>query len=222
MVLWSETIRASKATEASSEATIIKANPVNKYVASALATQHPYTNCFRNSVGFVEDPPRVYTASCYCGRVKYHVRGEPSSSKVCHCTACQVLHGAPFEWVAIFAKDHVKFEPTSLKHLHFYSSEADIGWSSKDADKRQLPVKVSCSHCRTPIADEGKHMWLAFCTLFGFRKETGIPKSWQPSCHLFYQQRCMDIKDAKTKWEGQRKISSKYKDEKDWPASPRR
>jgi hypothetical protein len=133
-----------------------------------------------------------------------------------------VLHGAPFEWVAIFSKDHVKFEASSLKHLHFYNSETDQGWSSKDAYKRKLPVKVSCGHCRTPVADEGKHMWLAFCTLFGFRKEVGIPKPWQPSCHLFYQQRCMDVKDAKTKWEGQRKISSKHKDEKDWPTTPKK
>ena len=41
-----------------------------------------------------------YTASCHCGRVRYHVRGDPESTKFCHCRGCQQLHGAPFEWVS--------------------------------------------------------------------------------------------------------------------------
>ena len=42
-----------------------------------------------------------YNASCYCGRVRYQVRGEPESAKFCHCRGCQQLHGAPFEWVSL-------------------------------------------------------------------------------------------------------------------------
>lgn len=34
------------------------------------------------------------TASCHCGRVKYHLcEDEPLDSKFCHCRGCQVIHG---------------------------------------------------------------------------------------------------------------------------------
>jgi hypothetical protein len=47
-------------------------------------------------------PYSFYPASCFCGRVKYEVRGDPESAKFCHCRGCQQLHGAPFEWVGSF------------------------------------------------------------------------------------------------------------------------
>lgn len=200
----------------------------------------------------------IYDAQCFCGRVRYQVRGEPSSAKLCHCQACQLLHGAPLEWVALFDKQNVRFpDPSSLEYLYFYNSQTDKAWDSSNADRRELPVKVSCTHCRTPIADEGTHLWLGFCPLFGFVKEDdsathdknhkkrtsykndgrmtihrinsnhhldstattnnkssshngGIPRAFRPSCHLFYKQRCMDIRDDKTKWEGQCQQSPKW------------
>lgn len=152
-----------------------------------------------------------YTASCFCGRVKYQTRGTPVSSKLCHCRGCQVLHGAPFEWVAIFEKENVRFsDRSSLEWLYFYSSELDHGWTSSQAGQRVLPVKVNCSHCRTPIADEGQHMWLAYCPLFGFTRESGIPESFRHSCHLFYSQRCIDLPDNKPKWAGHRNKSLEW------------
>lgn len=223
MVLWSETLRSNQQASDQTSACSVKAHVASSAQAriprhnNAWMVTHPYEQAFRPMVGFVgEEPPRIYHASCYCGRVQYDVRGDPASAKICHCSGCQLLHGAPFEWVAIYHKDNVRFQPASLKYLHFYNSETDKGWTSKEAANRELPVKVSCSHCRTPVADEGKHMWLAFCTLFGFTKEATIPKAFQPSCHLFYKQRCIDINDAKTKWEGQKKLSARYKEEKDW------
>jgi hypothetical protein len=30
-------------------------------------------------------------------------------AKICHCIACQKLHGAPMQWSAIFHKHHVRF-----------------------------------------------------------------------------------------------------------------
>mgnify|MGYP000712040168 CR=1 FL=1 len=160
----------------------------------------------------------VYQAQCYCQRVKYQVRGNPTSSKLCHCRGCQVLHGAPFEWVSIFHKKDVKFDAASLPYLYFYSADQDVGWQSGDTDtttsRPDLPLKVSCSHCRTPIADEGRHMWLAFTTLFGFTCDTGIPPAFQHSCHLFYGQRCINLDvddgqdDDKPKWEGHKNQSA--------------
>jgi hypothetical protein len=157
----------------------------------------------------------IYNAKCYCGRVKYQVRGDPTSSKLCHCRGCQQLHGAPFEWVSIFHKHNVRFSPKSLSFLYFYSGETDQGWDSSLANQRILPVKVSCAWCRTPIADEGRNMWLAFTTLFGFSVETGIPKTFQHTNHLFYGQRCIETPDDKVKWTGHKNNSDVYKEEEE-------
>lgn len=108
------------------------------------------------------------------------------------------------EWVSIFHKGNVRFQKKSLDHLYFYSGEKDVGSDAirSSAMRPDLPLKVSCSHCRTPIADEGRHMWLAFTTLFGFTVEDGIPDSFKHGCHLFYGQRCVNLSDDEVKWEG--------------------
>jgi hypothetical protein len=33
----------------------------------------------------------------------YHVCADPVDAKICHCLACQKLHGAPMQWAAIFS-----------------------------------------------------------------------------------------------------------------------
>ena len=39
-----------------------------------------------------------YRASCYCNAVQYEVCSDPVDAKICHCLACQKLHGAPMQW----------------------------------------------------------------------------------------------------------------------------
>jgi hypothetical protein len=173
----------------------------------------PYHNNFsqvcdqKTSMSQENETINFYNASCYCGRVQYEVQGEPISSKLCHCRGCQMLHGAPFEWVSIFHKHNVRFTPESLDLLYFYSGELDKAWDSTKAEERILPVKVSCGWCRAPIADEGRNMWLAYSTLFGFTIESGIPPSFQHTDHLFYGQRCIDLEDDKAKWKGHKNKS---------------
>jgi len=39
----------------------------------------------------------LYEGSCHCGRVQYQLSREaPLDAKYCHCSTCQVLHGASF------------------------------------------------------------------------------------------------------------------------------
>jgi len=49
-----------------------------------------------------------YRANCYCNTVQYEVCSDPVDSKICHCLACQKLHGAPMQWAAIFHKHDVR------------------------------------------------------------------------------------------------------------------
>ena len=61
---------------------------------------------------------------------------------------------APLQWAAIFQKDDINF--TQGHH--------DLTWYDAPSKKltHELPCKVSCSYCRTPIMDEGRNMILLY------------------------------------------------------------
>ncbi|KAL6721699.1 hypothetical protein ACLMJK_000803 [Lecanora helva] len=135
-----------------------------------------------------------YHGSCHCGKIQYQLsREKPLDSKYCHCTTCQKIHGAPFQWAAIFHKEDINFT-----HGHH-----DLGWyeSSEKTTIHKLPCKVSCAYCRTPIMDEGRNMILLFPTLINF-KDPEERKNFDVSCHMFYPRRVLDINDGKPKWSG--------------------
>ena len=141
-----------------------------------------------------------YRARCHCGAVRYEVRADPVDAKICHCIDCRVLHGAPMQWAAIFHKRDVRFT-TGVENLRFYNA-------SLDRRDRILPCKVACASCGTPIADEGRNMWLAFPTLFDFGAPPRVPQAFKPTCHIFYAMRMMDVDDALPKWSGHKDSST--------------
>ncbi|KAI9794507.1 MAG: hypothetical protein M1833_000367 [Piccolia ochrophora] len=137
----------------------------------------------------------LYDGSCHCGKVTFQLSREaPLAAKYCHCTTCQTLHGAPFQWAAIFHKEDINF----TKGHH------DLVWyeSTEKTTKHKLPCKVTCSHCRTPIMDEGRNMILLYPTLLHFNGNKETIKKFEPKCHMFYSQRVVDIPDGKPKWSG--------------------
>ena len=142
-----------------------------------------------------------YRARCHCGAVRYEVAADPVDAKLCHCRACQVLHGAPMQWAAIFRKRDVRLV-AGIDALRFYNSE-------RDRPERALPCKVSCALCGTLIADEGRRMWLAFPSLFDFGTPPQIPEAFRPSCHIFYGMRVMDVDDGVPKWLGHKGESTR-------------
>ena len=141
-----------------------------------------------------------YRASCHCKAVQYEVCADPVDSKICHCRVCQKLHGAPMQWAAIFHKSHVRITK-GMTHLNFYNSELN-------KHERILPCKVSCALCGTPIADEGRHMWLAFPSLFDFGITPKVPETFKPTCHIYYGKRMMDLNDDLPKWSGHKNESA--------------
>ncbi|KAI0130051.1 Mss4-like protein [Xylariales sp. AK1849] len=135
---------------------------------------------------------KKHTAECNCGRVKYWLsRDKPLASKYCHCKDCQSLHGAPFQWAAIFEKKDLHFE-NGAKGLAFYHS-------SKKHTYHDLPCKVSCAYCHAPIMDEGRNMVLMFPAIIKFKDEEA-KKGFEPTMHIFYSRRVLDIPDGKPKW----------------------
>ena len=151
----------------------------------------------------VDDPAFEvrYAARCRCGTVRYEVGAAPLDAKLCHCRDCQVLHGAPMQWAAIFRKQDVRLT-RGAEHLVFYNVET--------GDRvRRLPCKVSCGRCGTPIADEGRNMWLAFPTLFEFGTPARIPDAFRPTCHIFYESRVVDVADDLPRWAGHKNRSER-------------
>lgn len=142
----------------------------------------------------------VYTAGCQCGAVAYEVCADPVDAKICHCRGCQTLHGAPMQWAAIFHKRDVRFT-AGVEYLRFFNSVLN-------RYERSLPCKVSCGSCGTPIADEGRNMWLAFPTLFNFGEPPRVPEAFRPTCHIFYGMRVIDVVDGLPKWSGHKEQSA--------------
>lgn len=60
----------------------------------------------------------VHEGSCHCGRVKYQLsREKPLDAKYCHCTTCQVIHGAfplAFIFIVLFSQMRLIELPDSL------------------------------------------------------------------------------------------------------------
>ena len=161
-----------------------------------------HTSTFGSGYGSTDDESFIakYGARCHCGEVRYEVRADPVDAKICHCRACQVLHGAPMQWAAIFHKRDVRFT-AGVEHLRFYNSTLDRG-------ERIAPCKVACGLCGSLIADEGRNMWLAFPVLFDFGTPPLVPEAFKPTCHIFYNMRVMEIVDALPKWSGHRNTST--------------
>ncbi|KAI1180457.1 SNF2 family N-terminal domain-containing protein [Nemania sp. FL0916] len=138
-----------------------------------------------------------YSAQCHCGKVKYWLsRAQPLASKFCHCTDCQALHGAPFQWAAIFQKSDLRFAH-GASGLAFYHAPS----RTVTQQRHELPAKVSCANCRSPIMDEGRNMALVFPGIIHF--ESGEDKKlFDPQCHIFYGQRVVNLPDGKPKWAG--------------------
>ncbi|KAI0091358.1 Mss4-like protein [Irpex rosettiformis] len=135
-----------------------------------------------------------YTAQCWCGNVSFQFHGDPVDAKHCHCHQCQALHGAPFQWAVIFPKTSVRLIKNENDSLHFFSTEKKRG-------VHYVPCKVSCDQCRSPLFDEGRNTVLAYPGSFKF-KDHKVPQDFQPTAHIFYSQRLMDVSDGIPKWSG--------------------
>jgi hypothetical protein len=154
------------------------------------------------SFGSVDDTSFTwkYRAQCHCGAVRYEVDADPVDAKICHCRDCQRLHGAPMQWAAIFHKRNVRLV-SGAEQLRFYNSQ-------QRSTERTLPCKVRCGQCGTPVADDGRKMWLAFPTLFDFGHPPTVPEAFRPTCHIFYGSRVVDVDDDLPKWSGHKDNST--------------
>ncbi|KAH9856507.1 Mss4-like protein [Lenzites betulinus] len=135
-----------------------------------------------------------YTCECWCGNLAFEFHGDPVDAKYCHCRDCQSLHGAPFQWAVIFPKTSVRMVTNMDDSLYFFSSH-------RRESVHDVPCKVSCNHCRSPLFDEGRNTVLAYPSAFNF-PDHKIPLDFRPTAHIFYGQRIVDVPDGVPKWSG--------------------
>ena len=64
--------------------------------------------------------PNDFAGGCFCGAVRYRVRGQPANSMVCHCNSCRRIAAAPVvAWVTFRVAD---FDVTRGRAAEFKSS----------------------------------------------------------------------------------------------------
>ncbi|KAJ6107135.1 hypothetical protein N7523_008458 [Penicillium sp. IBT 18751x] len=146
---------------------------------------------------------------CQCRKIGFSLkRDKPLNSKYCHCVGCQRMHGAPFQWAAIFHKDDISFDQ-GYSGLSFYSS-------AENSSDYHTPTKVACAYCRSPLMDEGRNTVLLFPSSIDFEgsfdEQRSHRESFKPTSHIFYGQRVMDIPDGLTKWSGMDEKSQRLDD----------
>ncbi|WWC99571.1 hypothetical protein V866_006475 [Kwoniella sp. B9012] len=179
--------------------------------------------------------------SCWCGKVAFVYNDDPAGSKICHCEDCQRLHGAPYQHSCIFHKKNVRLDSDAdPKWIGFLSAHGEVHPLS--STPTPLPRKISCRACGSPLMDEGRNMIMAFPPAFewtrthkevkqskeqnkdgnhgeegdsgkGARKVQGFPSELKADCHIFYERRCVDVKDGLPKWRGHKEKSDLMKDD---------
>ncbi len=118
----------------------------------------------------------AHQGTCYCGAVQVTVTGPPVAAGYCHCESCRKWHAAPINAWSAWPQQNVEIK-------------GDVITSSKTEKTR----RKSCSVCGGCVANElpGPGMIAVYpMTLFG------SDYRFEPTMHLFYDERVMDVSDG--------------------------
>ncbi|CAE7305205.1 KINB2 [Symbiodinium sp. CCMP2592] len=131
---------------------------------------------------------------CFCGAVVARAAGDPVSVSICHCSICRRLSGAPFVASAVFRPERVELRsrqggPPQLSELR----------TSKQVTRQR------CAVCGAPVCGRlGRYVALPLGSLVSAEQSRSgdISEAWQPSHHLHYDSRILDIQDDLVKYRG--------------------
>ena len=106
----------------------------------------------------------IVEGGCFCGAVRYQVRGKPANTMVCHCQSCRRIAGSPVVAWLTYRVTHFRF--TKGAPAEFRSSP---------------PVRRTfCAKCGTPLTyernDSRDTVDVTTCTL-------DAPASFPPTHH---------------------------------------
>jgi hypothetical protein len=122
----------------------------------------------------------TYSGSCFCGKVKFEVTGEPAAMGYCHCSSCR-------HWSAGPVNAFTLWKPDALRVTQGASSIATF-------NKTHTSFRKWCTQC-------GGHLFTDHPT-FGLVDVYAalIPKlRFEPGVHVNYQETVLRIHDGVVK-----------------------
>ncbi|KAK0466345.1 Mss4-like protein [Desarmillaria tabescens] len=142
------------------------------------------------------------SGGCYCGQLRYTVRGLPLLSAFCHCTLCQRFNSAVFIHTIHFSSAAFSWTRFEEDKVHIYEV-ADKPWKRRHR----------CANCGCTVAsfNTKKDEWSVWGAQLD-RDDAGKRKNWEllkPTAHIFYETRMVDIADDLGKWDGYEGLSNR-------------
>ena len=180
----------------------------------------------RNDNTAVEADKTQLSGSCYCGNVVITVVGKPISVSICHCTICQQLNGAPFGIQSLHLScnfssnvntdesDNLLWKQQTSKMVTRYRCKncgspvyASIRNGKTYAVPRSILLQQKQHHKQASSSSSKSKNTDAAEDCSGdvdasIKNDDELYKSYEPTHHMHYASRIMDINDGLPKYIG--------------------
>ncbi len=129
----------------------------------------------------------AFGGRCFCGKVKVEVRGAPLAAGYCHCVECRAWHSAPVNAWAVWPKDAFKIVEGQDDVRHDYNHHGSDGPSER----------MWCSHCGGSLGNQKPKIGMTVVYAMTLRDSAF---EFQPTLHIHYKERVLDMKDGLPKF----------------------
>lgn len=123
----------------------------------------------------------THEGTCFCGKVKVTVEGDPIAEGWCHCADCRAWSAAPVSCYGLWPLDRVRIEAPEGGLVAF--------------DREGKAVRMSCAACGGAVATRIDAAGLidVYPTLLRNRP-------FAPAAHVHYRERVADMRDGLPKY----------------------
>lgn len=134
------------------------------------------------------------SGTCFCKKVTVNVRGKPTASSICHCSICRSLTGSAFSVQSLHRAENFQC-----------NTKEDALWG---IDTSKQVRRFRCRDCGSPVyASLGKGKTFAVPRSILYKSDDErqleiVKKFFNPSHHMYYSDRCIDMNDSLPKFVG--------------------
>lgn len=129
-----------------------------------------------------------HEGSCFCGKVKFIVKGQPEVMAYCHCDSCR-------QWSAGPVSAFTLWKPTTLEITRGLDNIAGYDKNPISGDETVVSNRVWCKSC-------GGHLYTDHPTMGLIDVPASIIKdfAFNPAFHVHYQETVHTINDGLPKF----------------------
>jgi len=136
--------------------------------------------------------PSPESITCLCGATELHLRAQPAARANCHCASCRDFYATAMLSATAWHADDVSLARGTLSHFAHPSKRLS---------------RAFCAACGETLYGTNRLGMRVIPNAVMARAAGGsLPAALQPSMHLFYRERVIDIDDALPKyldgWDG--------------------